>query len=248
MMLSGDSQNRDKSWEINRANSSSLSEAKSFQQKSSPTVQTHLPLGRSRHPGGGGNVQNPTQRNSRNLRQIQPEWSHLALLHGAQPALDHCTLSSGPLGIQENGGAVLGESIIPIVINTGSKNRRWPKLRGTEGSSEPGGFYFLKGIEKPVGSESKDKFFSLSCFPAHTCTLSRFSCVWLFATLRTIGSFVHGILQARILEWVAMPSSRGSSSFRNLTPVSCVSCIASRFLTQWTTWEAPCFPVFKQKT
>ena len=24
------------------------------------------------------------------------------------------------------------------------------------------------------------------------------------------GSFVHGILQARILEWVAMPSSRGS--------------------------------------
>ena len=25
------------------------------------------------------------------------------------------------------------------------------------------------------------------------------------------GSFVHGILQARILEWVAMPSSRGSS-------------------------------------
>ena len=25
------------------------------------------------------------------------------------------------------------------------------------------------------------------------------------------GSFVHGILQARMLEWVAMPSSRGSS-------------------------------------
>ena len=29
------------------------------------------------------------------------------------------------------------------------------------------------------------------------------------------GSFVHGILQARILEWVAMPSSRGSSQPRD---------------------------------
>ena len=35
-------------------------------------------------------------------------------------------------------------------------------------------------------------------------------------------SFVHGILQARILEWVAMPSSRGSSP---PTLVSYVTCI-----------------------
>ena len=39
------------------------------------------------------------------------------------------------------------------------------------------------------------------------------------------GSSVHGILQARILEWVAMPSSRGSSWPRDLTRVSYVSCI-----------------------
>ena len=38
-------------------------------------------------------------------------------------------------------------------------------------------------------------------------------------------SSVHGILQARILEWVAMPSSRGSSQLRDRTPVSYVSCI-----------------------
>ena len=31
------------------------------------------------------------------------------------------------------------------------------------------------------------------------------------------GSFVHGILQARILEWIAMPSSRGSSQPRDQT-------------------------------
>ena len=33
------------------------------------------------------------------------------------------------------------------------------------------------------------------------------------------GSSVHGILQARILEWVAMPSSRGSSWLRNQTHI-----------------------------
>ena len=36
------------------------------------------------------------------------------------------------------------------------------------------------------------------------------------------GSSVHGILQARTLEWLAMPSSRGSSQLRNQTHVSCI--------------------------
>ena len=39
------------------------------------------------------------------------------------------------------------------------------------------------------------------------------------------GSSVCGILQERILEWVSMPSSRGSSQLRNRTCVSYVSCI-----------------------
>ena len=34
------------------------------------------------------------------------------------------------------------------------------------------------------------------------------------------GSSVHGILQARLLEWVAMPSSKGSSQPRDRTHVS----------------------------
>ena len=38
-------------------------------------------------------------------------------------------------------------------------------------------------------------------------------------------SSVHGILQARLQEWVAMPSSRGSSRPRDQTRVSQVSCI-----------------------
>ena len=49
------------------------------------------------------------------------------------------------------------------------------------------------------------------------------------------GSSVQGILQTRILEWVAMPFSRGSSWPRDWTQVSC---IAGRFFTIWATREA----------
>ena len=47
-------------------------------------------------------------------------------------------------------------------------------------------------------------------------------------------SSVHGILQARILEWVAMPSSRRSSQPRDQTQVSS---IADGFFTMWATRE-----------
>ena len=43
------------------------------------------------------------------------------------------------------------------------------------------------------------------------------------------GSCVHGIFQARILEWVAIPFSRGSSRPRDRTQVSCIAC---RFFTR----------------
>ena len=48
------------------------------------------------------------------------------------------------------------------------------------------------------------------------------------------GSSVHGILQARILEWVAMPSSGGSSQPRDWTRISCT---AGRFFTFWARWS-----------
>ena len=53
--------------------------------------------------------------------------------------------------------------------------------------------------------------------------LSCFSPVWLFATLWTVAcqaSLSMRILQTSILEWVAMPSSRGSSQPRDRTQVS----------------------------
>ena len=49
------------------------------------------------------------------------------------------------------------------------------------------------------------------------------------------GFSIHGISQARILDWVASSFLRGSSSSRDQTPVSC---IGSWVLYHWATWEA----------
>ena len=52
------------------------------------------------------------------------------------------------------------------------------------------------------------------------------------------GSSVHGIFQARILEWVAISFSRRSSRPRDRTWVSCISRIGRWILYCWATWEA----------
>ena len=57
--------------------------------------------------------------------------------------------------------------------------------------------------------------------------------VWLFATPWTVtlpGSFVHGLLQAKILEWVVVPFSRGSSQPRKQIQAFR---IAGGFFTVW---------------
>ena len=56
------------------------------------------------------------------------------------------------------------------------------------------------------------------------CSLSSFS--------------VHGILQARSPEWVAISYSRGSSQPRDRTHVSCVSCFDRQIIYHWAKWEA----------
>ena len=63
--------------------------------------------------------------------------------------------------------------------------------------------------------------------PFSVLVLSRFSCIRLFTTLDRSppGSSVHGILQARILEWVAMPSSKGSFWPSDWTHISHISCV-----------------------
>ena len=71
------------------------------------------------------------------------------------------------------------------------------------------------------------------------CWVTR--CVQLFATLWNVaclsGSSVHGIFQARILEWLATFSSRDSSWTKDQTLISWVFCIGRQILNHWETWE-----------
>ena len=60
--------------------------------------------------------------------------------------------------------------------------------------------------------------------------------LWPHGLYSLPGSSVHGIFQARILEWVAISFSRGSSQPRDWI---WVSCIAVRCFTIWATREAP---------
>ena len=81
------------------------------------------------------------------------------------------------------------------------------------------------------------------------CTLYLCACVlshvWLFATLWTVcsppGSSVHGIFQARILEWAAISYSR-----LFLTSLKFLPRITSRKSVLWALWvlAVPVLPVF----
>ena len=53
------------------------------------------------------------------------------------------------------------------------------------------------------------------------------------------GSSVHGIFQARILEWIATPFSRGSSQPRDELMSLKSAALVGRFFTTSATWEAP---------
>ena len=79
-------------------------------------------------------------------------------------------------------------------------------------------------VENPKQAEMPD---TLATFSFSRTVLSRLTlCNPMDCSLP--GSSVHGILQARILEWVAISFSRGSSQSRNRTQVSR---IAGRFFT-----------------
>ena len=72
------------------------------------------------------------------------------------------------------------------------------------------------------------------CVCVCVCVLAAQSCLTLCYTMDCSlpDSTVHGILQARILEWVAIPFSRESFQPRDQT---CVSCITGRCFTIWAT-------------
>ena len=61
------------------------------------------------------------------------------------------------------------------------------------------------------------------------------------------GSSVHGILQARVLEWVAISYSRGSSQPRDETHVACVSYIGRWIFYHCIIWKALTLQIMKVK-
>ena len=65
----------------------------------------------------------------------------------------------------------------------------------------------------------------------HTQSLHLCLTLWDLMDCSPPGSSVHGIFLGRILEWVAMPSSKESSQPRDQTHISCISYIAGRFFT-----------------
>ena len=100
-------------------------------------------------------------------------------------------------------------------------------------------FIFSPTICSPLNTEMALRTVQLIPVLVHWCSLMLVAQSYLTLCdpmdCSLPGSPVHGILQARILEWVAIPFSRGSSWLRDLTQVSC---IAGRFFTVWATKEA----------
>ena len=103
--------------------------------------------------------------------------------------------------------------------------------------------------EKNWGTEERQNICLICLFEFLTLWVNLLNRVWLFATPWTVayqappsmdctlpGSSLHGILQARVLEWVAISFFRGSSQPRDGT---WVSCIPGRRFNLWATREVP---------
>ena len=112
-----------------------------------------------------------------------------------------------------------------------SKRAWWRGMESLEqGETEPAAFLLMSlGFPYPWVAPGKAKWKAKMLVAHH---------VWLFVTpmdCNPLGSSVHGILQASILEWVAILFARGSSRPRGRTQVSR---IAGGFFTVWATREA----------
>ena len=104
-----------------------------------------------------------------------------------------------------------------------------PELCCYHGCHYPAGWPYTTAQE--VG------WYHCCCWPWYDCCcLVTKSCLTLCDPMdySLSGSSIHGVFQARIVEWVAISFSRGSSQPRNRTPISC---FADRFFTTWATWE-----------
>ena len=137
--------------------------------------------------------------------------------------------------------SVMSNSLQPVGLYSrwNSPGQEWVAFPFSRGSSQPrdqtqvsriAGGFFTSWATREALCTRKWSEVAQSCptlWDPMDCSLPGFS--------------VHGIFQARILEWVAISFSRGSSWPRDQTQVSC---IAGRRFTLWATREAP--PVHKR--
>ena len=104
-----------------------------------------------------------------------------------------------------------------------------------------GKFSFLLPRKQPFLSMILSKALCLTQAQCHIsyvcCCLATKSCqaLWDPMDSNPPGSSVHEISQARILEWVAISFSSGSSAPRDQT---CISCIGRQTLYHWDPWKA----------
>ena len=108
----------------------------------------------------------------------------------------------------------------------------------TEQQSGVSSFHFLRNFHIIFHSGCNNLHSHQQCTKVKVKVLVTQSCPTLCEPVNCSppGSSVYGILQARILEWVAMPFSRRSSQPRDQTWVFCT---ASRFFTLWATRATP---------
>ena len=142
-----------------------------------------------------------------------------------------------------HGTFILPFTILPFMILT--RIRISAPLESSKLCDEWGNFFWTEGF----GSSQMDsppfllitlmsnRVFALHCM----CAKSLQSCLTLCDPMdySPAGSSVHGILQARILEWVAMPSSRGSFQPRIELKSLTSPALADRFFTTSATWQVP---------
>ena len=106
---------------------------------------------------------------------------------------------------------------------TGKQTDQW----GRQGRKEGTLCVLDSGLVQMPLSWSNDR----TGVSAYGCSVVSVMSLWDPVDCSPPGSSVHGFLQARILEWLAVPSSRGSSWPRDRTLVSCISCIVGGFFT-----------------
>ena len=118
---------------------------------------------------------------------------------------------------------VLGEQTSVVVAHELSGCNSTPRLQSSCSAVAAPGFSCPYGF-KPVSLALVGDFSSTANREVKRSEVAQ-SCPTLCNPMDCSlpGSSVHGIFQARILEWVAISFSRGSSQPRDQTPVSCIA-------------------------